>query len=153
MLSLTILHLTEVIILAVLSHIDFRVDIVQHRLSRLKRLICQVIVPIGNIELFQSCFLIHPMMSILPVLLLHGPSPLNIVALLLRQLVRQIHSLLVFDHHRVTELVTPLLPILQSEQSLIFLVLDLLLFHFLRMLKPFLQFQFFLSCLLLLLLA
>ena len=87
MLSLTVLNLAEVVILAALSHIDFRIDIVQDRLSRLKCLICQVIVPTGNIELFQSCLLVHAMVPIHPVLLVHGPSLLNIVILLLLQLV------------------------------------------------------------------
>ena len=91
-------------------------------------------MPIGNIEFFQPRFLVHPVVSVLPVLLLHRPSLLNIVALLLRQLVGQIHSLLVLDHDRLAKFVPPFLPILQPEQSLNFLVLDLLLFDLLSML-------------------
>ena len=73
--------------------------------------------------------------------------------IILDELGGKIHALFVLDCDSLAELLPLLLPFLQALQRHVLLILDLLFFVLLSLLEFLLQFNFFLSCLLLLLFA
>ena len=128
-------------------------NIAQDFLSPFKRLISQDVVSIGDVKLLESDLVLHPVMPLLSIHLLHGATLLNLIALLLGHLVRQVHPLFVLHHDSLTEFLTLFLPLLEALLSLRLLISDLLLFMLLSLLQLLLELQLFLPSLLLLLLG
>jgi len=152
-LGLPTFELGDGVIFALLDDLESRSHVGEHFLAFLERLVFNVVVPVGHLHLLQPDFVVHAIVPVLPVLLLHRASLLNLVALLLRDLVGEVHALPIIHHHGLTELFTLLLPPLEPLQCHGLLVRDLLFLLLLGLLEFLLQLELFLSGLLLLLLG